>query len=96
MGAHDISPSGPIPSWLLTFLAQQKPLPPPAHASRPAPAEPAAPHGWQVRVTRPLTASAVEAARRPRASPAARPAFQTTQWRVTLEQVLQLDDISRL
>ena len=27
MGAHDISPSGPIPSWLLTFLAQQKPLP---------------------------------------------------------------------
>ena len=30
MGAHDISPSGPIPSWLLTFLAQQKPLPPPS------------------------------------------------------------------
>ena len=25
MGAHDISPSGLIPSWLLTFFAQQPP-----------------------------------------------------------------------
>ena len=41
-------------------------------------AEPAAPHWWQVRATRPLIASAIEVVCRLRAPPATRPAFQTT------------------
>ena len=95
MGAHDISPSGPIPSWLLTFLAQQKPLPlPRALPARRQLSPPLHIDGKSGR--RDLSLLPPLKRRQPGAPPAARPAFQTTQWRVTLEQVLQLDDISRL